>query len=88
MGSQPPTLSLSVVRRINSDFKNHLVLLSLPLENWTSLEVIMLWKDVFECSAALLGKRIAVTTTDNGISNIKGMRDGGIEDGLVLLLAC
>ena len=29
-------------------------------------------------SAALLGKRIAIETTDNGPNMIKGMRDGGI----------
>ena len=33
-------------------------------------------------------KEIAVATTDNGTNNIKGMRDRGIEDGLVQLFTC
>ena len=41
------------------------------------MEVVALHKRVFESvSAALPGKRIAVTTTDNGINKVKGMRDG------------
>ena len=75
-------LSFDVVHGINSDFKNHLVLPFLyHLQNWTSLEMVMLWKDVFECvaAAALPGKRIAVATTDNGTNSmIKEMRDGGV----------
>ena len=64
-----------VVHGISSDFKNHLVL-PLPLAKLDLLGSGDIEEKVFECvSAALLGKRIAVATTDNGPNMIKGMRD-------------
>ena len=77
MDSQPPTLSF-VVHGISSDFKNHLVL-PLPLAKLDLLGSGDIVEKVFESvSAALPGKRIAVTATDNGPNMIKGMRDGRI----------
>ena len=65
-----------MVHGISSDFKNHLVLLPLPLAKLDLLGSGDIEEKVFECvSAALLGKRIAVATTDNGPNMIKGMRD-------------
>ena len=65
-----------VVHGISSDFKNHLVL-HLPLAKLDLLGSGDIVEKVFEsASAALLGKRIAVATTDNGQNMIKGMRDG------------
>ena len=65
-----------VVHGISSGFKNHLVL-PLPLAKLDLLGSGDIVESVFESvSAALPGKRIAVATTDNGPSMIKGMRDG------------
>ena len=67
-----------VVHGISSDFKNHLVL-PLPLAKLDLLGSGDIVEKVFESvSAALPGKRIAVTTTNNGPSMTKGMKDGRI----------
>ena len=63
---------------ISSYFKNHLIL-PLPLAKLDLLGSGDIVEKVVESdSAALLGKRIAVATTDNGPNMIKGMRDGRI----------
>ena len=71
--------------------QNLLVLPSFPLQKtgppwkkWWFCE-----KSVWECYCCCSSmKEIAVATTDNGTNNIKGMRDRGIEDGLVQLFTC
>ena len=67
-----------VIHGISSDFKIHLVL-PLALVKLDLLGSGDIVEKVFESvSAALPGKRIAVTTTNNGPNMVKGMRDGRI----------
>ena len=69
-----------VVHGINSDFKNHLIHLPLPLAKLDLLESGDIVEIVFESISAALpsDKKIAVATADNGPNMTKEMRDGRI----------